>query len=839
MKKIILKALYLIAVFFAALFFVSSAANYGNEDMTMEMSAPTLPVLHMVVDGWKVNKIHGSHTVMDCAYQRDSITPLGTGRTTGIVIDKYDQEIKKIFFEVRSIDGKRLIESTEITGYQETESVIRADLVLKDLMEKQKEYVLIVILENGYGNEIRYYTRIRNGEGTYAEEKLAYVVDFHNKTFDKEAAKELTRYLESDATGDNSTFGKVDIHSSFHQVTWGDLEVERLTDPEVTIKELASQTGALEVSYMAGIGSGDSRELCQVKEYYWIRYTADRIYLLDFERRMQQIYQEKKEPSSSEYLSLGILLEEDVDLKESEGGNILAFTDGRRLFSYHLDDHKFSRLFSFYDGNYSDPRECLSRHGIKIMNIDEAGNIQFLVYGYMNRGRHEGETGISVYLFSGPSNTVEEQVYIPVDTSFEVLKAELEELAYINHSDLFYFMQGGAIHSVNLQNRESETIVSGLKEESCRVSDSEHMVVWQSEEETQLHLMNLNTGTQDVLRAEEGECLIPLGFMQEDLIYGAARQEDRIEDPTGNSMLPMHSIYIRDEEGKILKTYREEGIYLTDAVIEGNQITLSRLGKDEERGYYAVSDDQIISAKQETEGSNVVETITIETYGKVVRLSLGKNMDLKKYKLLTPKEVLFEGDREIFFEKGEQEPFYLVYGKNGVEGIFTDVGNAVNTANAGSGVVVNERGAIVWYRGNLSVKNQIMAVKGELAVEERSSMAVCLDTMLQLEGIVRSSEQLLARGDSPVRILEEHMEGIRVLDLTGCTLDTVLYYVNQDIPVLVSMKDGNAVLLVGFNELNTVIMNPLTGEVSKLGMKDSEQLFKDNGNVFITYMREE
>ena len=78
-----------------------------------------------------------------------------------------------------------------------------------------------------------------------------------------------------------------------------------------------------------------------------------------------------------------------------------------------------------------------------------------------------------------------------------------------------------------------------------------------------------------------------------------------------------------------------------------------------------------------------------------------------------------------------------------------------------------------------------------------------------------------------------------MLDLSGSSLDAVLYYVNMDIPVLATLQDGNAVLIVGFNELNIVVMDPLTGTVYKKGMNDSTQWLLENGNHFITYVRKE
>ena len=237
--------------------------------------------------------------------------------------------------------------------------------------------------------------------------------------------------MESNAEGDNTTFSRVTIHSSFHQVTWGDLQVNKLTEPKVTIKEMGSQTGSLELDYVVSLKDGRNEDLYTVKEFYRVRYTPDRIYLLDFERTMKQVFQEDGEVFANNKIELGIIAPEDVKLAESDGGNVLAFTDGKRLFSYNVADNKLSTLFSFYNGDYEDERVCRQKHGIKILNVDEAGNVQFIVYGYMNRGKHEGEVGITVYYYNGMMNTVEEMLYVPENSSYEVLHAEMEELAYI------------------------------------------------------------------------------------------------------------------------------------------------------------------------------------------------------------------------------------------------------------------------------------------------------------------------------------------------------------------------------------------------------------------------
>ena len=85
--------------------------------------------------------------------------------------------------------------------------------------------------------------------------------------------------------------------------------------------------------------------------------------------------------------------------------------------------------------------------------------------------------------------------------------------------------------------------------------------------------------------------------------------------------------------------------------------------------------------------------------------------------------------------------------------------------------------------------------------------------------------------------MEENLEDVQVLDLAGCSLDSMLYYLNQDLPVMVLLKSGEAVLVTGFNDSQVVIMEPTTGQLYKKSMSESSKWFEENGNYFITYVR--
>lgn len=841
MKKFLIKGAIVLAVFIAALFTISNIMNKGNTDMTTEMAQATFPVITLHHGGWEVNELHGYGDEMDVNYMRECITPLSVGRKLNLTMDTHARQIRELSFEVRSIDGERLIENSKVTDYEEAGGILTASLQLKDLIEDNKEYMLVILVKINGGQEIRYYTRVIHAEEFYTAEKLDYVMDFSGKTFDKEQAKELTKYLESSSKGDNTTFAKVDIHSSFKQVTWGDLNVERLTYPKVTIRELSSQTGSFLLKYYVGIKEGKRTGYFAVEEFYRVRYTAERMYLLDFERRMEQIFDTESDVFGNSSIDLGIMGDE-VALKENEGGNVIAFVAGNRLFSYNVVDHKLAFLFGFYNSENKDERALYDQHRIQILNVDEGGNVTFMVYGYMNRGRHEGKTGISVFYYDGTVNTTEELIYIPYYKAPELLLAEVEQLSFVNRDGTVYLMIDNAIYGINVVSRMCETIVKNLQEGCYQVSDSNRMMVWQKGnklyEGKELVLMNLNTGRQTVISAGRDEVIAPIGFMGEDLIYGIARENDIVLDDTGNIVFPMYCVKIQNETEGILKTYIQENVYVIKGSVEENQIILNRVKKDDDGEYETISDDHIMNAEVAEKMINNLEVVAIDVYEKITRINLKNEVAKTAVKILTPKEVLFEGGRNVLFEEQDVTlQRYYVYGKGGMEGIFMDVGNAVNLAYDVSGVVVNDAGGYVWQKGGRSTKNQIMAIKGEKATEEKSALAVCLDTMLEFEGISRNVPQLLQSGETVIEILETNLESAKVIDLTGCSLDAVLYYVNQDIPVLIMLEDGSAVLLIGFNEKNTVVMNPENGEVYKVGMNDSKEWFEQNGNRFITYIR--
>ena len=816
--------------------------NQGNVDMTAQMGPATYPLVYVLMGDRQLNSLRGYAEPMETSYFRESLTPLMDGRRLTMRIDKYGNIIEGLIFEVRSIDGSRLIESTEITEYEERRNSITFDINIKDLIEPEEEYTFVLLVNTDRNRTIRFYTRIFSSTETHFEEKINYCFQFHEKTFNKDEARELTQYLEPNAQGDNTTYNRVTINSSFQQVTWGNLSVTRISEPVLYVKEMAVQTGSFRIKYNVILDDNED-VVYEVEEFYRIRYTPDRIFLLDFERTMEQVFMGNLENFTNRNINLGIT-NPNVPLTESDGGNVFAFEHGNNLYSLVIPDRKFVRLFGFSDEENNDARTNYSGHRSKILNIDEAGNVVFMVYGYMNRGRHEGRVGISVNYYNSMVNTIDEMVYIPYFKSPELLIAEVEQMVYLNRNNRLFLMLDNEIYAIHLDSRTAQTIISQMQEGSYHISDSNKMLVWQDSDNvygtTRLNLMNLQDEKHTVINAGFNEYIMPLEFMQEDLIYGLARAADITKDALGNTIFPMYTVKIQNEAGEILKEHHQPNYFVTGITKTNNMLTLHRLYQNEEGILRETTNDQITNQIISTGTSNKVEIISTERYLRTVRLAFKQEIDHTQIVVLSPREILFEGGRELNIQRhGYDNDRFYVYSKNGITGIYLSEAKAVNSAFRNFGIVKNRKGEYVWYRGNLNSRNQIITIQGKEVPPHGNSLAVCLDAILQYEGITQNTQYLLSRGYTPISILHENISNIQVLDLTGCNMESILYYVNQDIPVLKLLEDGNALVIVGFNEQNIIIMNPQVGEVKRISRSEAAALFEENGNRFITYIRKQ
>ena len=837
--------IYCVVVFVVSLFVISKIMNQGNVDMTTKMSDASFPTLSFICDDKEYNLLHGYSNTMDVTHMRDSITTVGTDRKLKFKIKDYDSTISGISFELRGSNGERLIEESEVHDYVRESDGVSGTISIKDLILEHTEYSLCVNVETTRGQVIHYYTKLIEADDYNLSEKLDFAYMFSESTFDKEvAAEQITTYVESNEKGDNTTFNHVDIHSSLDQITWGDLDVKKETEPVATVSQIDQSTTIINLTYFVST-STPSKENYRVTEMFRLRLGDERMYLLDYQRTMSQVFKAKTSNIVNNKIELGIN-SQDVNMMESSDGKKIAFVNEGRLFSYNVAENKLAYVFGFFE-DVKDDRATYNLSDIKIFNIDEKGNIYFMVYGYMNRGNHEGEMGCLVSYYDSGKNSVEELTFIPSKESYDIIKDDVKDLSYIDSNEVLYILIGSSIYEIKLEDNQLTEIAQFQDEKSYVVSSKSNMAAWVNNgysKSVSMNWINNENGEVVSIAAPEGDYIRPVGFFDNDLIYGLCHKKDIAYDISGREIFPMYQLNIVDNELNVIKSYDPGDTFVTDFTSEGNyMINLTRMKKDVSGNICDKAvPDQLIDNISASAMKNEVTVVAIDKYEKVVEIAFNKEVDNNKTQILSPRQVLFEGDREITIERTSLKGMYYVYVKGAFQDSYDNLADAASYAYNNGGAVYGDDGRVLYQKTTLLQKNQIMAITGNSINDgenETMQTAVCINTILEYEGITGDVRGLMSRGTGAIQTLAQKMEDATVLDFSGCQLDIMLYYVEKDIPVLALMKDGSAYLIIGYNEFNVVLMDPVTGTVYKKGMNDSKTLFEANGNRFVTYIRDE
>lgn len=277
---------------------------------------------------------------------------------------------------------------------------------------------------------------------------------------------------------------------------------------------------------------------------------------------------------------------------------------------------------------------------------------------------------------------------------------------------------------------------------------------------------------------------------------------------------PNEELKLVNGSGEVDKEYTAGNNYVTDAVIEGKMMTMTRVEKQADGSFVDAAEDHIVSSSANESGQAGLTTKTTSRKETETILTVGSSISTSSLpKVIRSRETIQEGSRSVQLpDAGERQELYYVYAKGKLYDVCAAISTAVETADENLGVVVDGNLQNIWERGNKVTKTT-------------------LD--------ISTFPEVIRKGSMDVSAIEEGT-GRKALDLSGCTLDSVLYYVSEGTPVLAKtpvteQTPQGIVIIAGYDEYNTILMNPGENETFYYGINDSTALFEEAGNVFITY----
>lgn len=699
MKKGLLKAGVLLLLFAAALGGTAALINREKIVGTRQMEDASLPILYMEVADTKVNPMYGYAGEMEEQYMRDSLTPLPTDRSLTMAIDPKNASVKTVSYRVSTADGTEVVETSKISKLKKKDGEIRAEFQLETPILMNQEYTLRFDVTLDNGETYYYYTRLLQRAGTNISEYLEFADSFYQTCLDPENASTLAAYLEPDETQTNSTYENLNIHSSFERITWGTLDMKLEKKAVPVIKDMNETTCSIYLTYvLSDTPEDETTDYYNVTDFYRMRYAQSRVMLLDFDRNTQELYDGKHTELTSKGIDLGVVAK-DVQYQSNKSSDIVAFVQEGELWSYNRSANKTTQIFSFRDGDL-DERENLQEHGVKIVRVEESGDIDFVVYGYMNRGEHEGQVGVSVCHYDCVTNTVEEMLFIPTTLSYQVVKEQLGTLMYVSDNGYFYLTISDQVYKINLDTKKTEIFISDLQPDMIVSSEDGRHIAW-SEDGSVMHVTDLEKGDTYDVNAESGQTLKPLGFIGSDCIYGWGYTSDVFSTDTQTNTLALSQVLIMDfgdSEHQILKTYQSPGMYVTGIRVQDGSIYLSRVAKSGDT-YTDAPEDTIMNRDMQDENLVNVSTTTSTVKQTEVVITLSTESSGTAPKQVIPKQILNEESVTIEMKNLNAFSDYYVYAKGQVIFATKDMAAAIQSADENKGVVIGKDLLYVWRRG--------------------------------------------------------------------------------------------------------------------------------------------
>ena len=693
----------------------------------------------------------------------------------------------------------------------------------------------------------RYYTRVVVENDFHTDKLLEFVGKFNAAIFDKaEAEKTISKSIEPNEDGNNEYLSEVDIHSSFDTITFADLNPTQLTKPIASIKEIDDSYAIIQLKYMISATENKIVENFYVTEDYRVRYVDEsNVYLLDYKRTQDALFTPDNVNITANNFKIGVTNDDAFQYVTNDKKTKVAFTQARQLWYYDYNSGTITNVYGFcQNDNYTDARVTYDENNIKILKMDKDGNITFAVYGYMNRGVHEGKVGIAVYQFEADKDRMQEVLFIENNKPYSILKEDMETLLYLNKDGEFYYFDNDAVVKVDTQTKKSEIFIEDVLNEHLAVSEDNHLIGYPNEmlpeNTTSVTVLDLDSKKSWSLDAANGERLETIGFVEEDLVLGRIREGD-IEIALDKTVTcPISTIDIINQKKDVVKTYGTTGVYVMQATAKDGVVYLDRVRKI--NGTFEPTTQDFITYKENENKDDIkmAYKYTDNAYNQLYMTFPDYVYVTARPELMITKQIVNDTDTTVKIAFDHINKKFYCYGQGQYMTDYLNLNEAVRVAYENAGVVLDENGVIVWRK--IAVKDYHTVadkIKIYTVADTKDTLSACIYMMgvYEEKNPDLSAMQEDIADEMPIEDVILKYTGRQGTDITGCDFENGLYYLCKDAPVITRFADGTYVLVTSYNGQKIRYINPLETEDIVESREEFESKVKDSGNVFISYVR--
>ena len=576
----------------------SDKSIISNKDKNLEYSYIT-PSVGYYYNTILANDSLGYLSQMPLDNNDYDLNIIGEGTSLGVRIKENDNVIKRVSYNIYRDNSQTPLRKGTITNWEIQNVTINdfADLPLGN-------YVLEFNVETE-NEDFYYYSNviISNEIDTYSN--LDFVKKFSESAVKDNENDPYTIYMESDPNEDDSTFNKLTIYSNYDLLTWGDLNPTLLTNANIHIRQIQNDTIRCDVYYGVQVDSERGVKNYKVKETYRTRCGENYQFLVDFTRNIDRHLDKTSGRVINSELDLG-MVSKSKEIYKSPNEKYVLFTCDNELYSLDTKDSSITKVFGnnlLPDSIYSYNRSDFSFGNIVCL---DNGDAYFSISGINHYSDDKGKIGDFIYYYTKSTGKLSLLKFIESNKSItDTIINKVKYLYYEKDRNRITLIKDNNLiqYKLNKGDDKYEILDEGILGDMYAFSNDSTIVAYQKNK-NEIIIKNIQTNSNTSITNDDELDII--GFINLDIVFG---KRDVLD--TGyyesETITPYYEMDICNEEGEILKEYNLDGVYVLDALIEGQNVKMNCLGRNSSQ-YYSLKTEFL------TTSSSYKEKITFEEY---------------------------------------------------------------------------------------------------------------------------------------------------------------------------------------------------------------------------------
>ena len=742
----------------------------------------TLPIIYQVRKNRLMNEMRAYRSDRYNMVSNETTTLLEDGRKLNLLIKNNGSRFNYIEYEVRDRTSNSLLERTKVDILDDNKNGNETNITLniQNLIKQNTSYLLTIKIDVS-GKQAYYFTNIISRPKNKLDDAMAQVEDFTVKTFNPAAAASLVKYLETSINRDTKEMYNVTLQQTFEQITFADTKMKLESNIYYSVYQAQEYSFNIAARFLTKSGRKDKSEYFINRDEYVLRWDGTRWYYMKFTRKTEELTNLEDNPYNDENhrFYVGVTNPNNIVKIESENKRFFAFCKQKEIYIYDSQTQTVTNIFSYRIRNKETFEDVADNFDVKIMNVSDEGKVTYIVYGYNMTGLNEGNMGIGIYTYSSEINESEENLFIPIYTTFQSLKYDMQRLCVYKNNRLI-FKSYNKVYSIDINTAEILTLADGFEETKFAASSNSRYFAFNNDKEGKskhINIYNIEEGRVTTIDAKEGENIEVVTFMNDDLFYGVFSDENVWREIGKVIGRPSHEIRVINAVTGREDLFKEKEMYLYNFVNQQNVLRYNKYTRDGTH-YTYISNDVIVNnfSAENTDVYNYKEELTKDKLRVgYFEIPMEKNKKLKYAKSngISRKQI---EETALEATNIKEETLYYVYDSGNLKTKLKNLSDGINEIRDNYGYVKLDDRITCYNRAN----------KGNVSYLRQSDSI--------LENIEGFEENIYLKNNA-----------ILIMNVTGVTERDLEYYISLNEKVAVFKHDTFQFFITGYDNNNYVL----------------------------------